>query len=408
MEETEIAAAAEDEGAELTEIETLNVRRIDGVKKGSNGFPHLMMKGLAAKADAQAHAPFTGDHEHPHPAFDGPDGDSDGVHAHRHTHDGDNDHHHEHAEPPAAAGKSARDLAAAAVAKAVVNGQIDQGPDVAVGQQIMHLLGQAIINEAQEISAGAYGETMDVSLLTRAADMVGRWVAGEQGGCGCCNECTAPGCGCCWECPGTLAQSVWEYPADDVAKDHREFSAADRKKNAQAGNALPDGSYPIPDADALRRAAVLARSKHGNWQAAEKLIARRAKELGVANPLDEKSDASKSTVADGGTDVHTDAQGTEGLAKAIGDAVTKATEPLLRRIETLDGELAKVKATPLPGGPVLSNVRPTARGDGGDDWAAKAALYRSKADAATAPADREGYRQLAREADEKAQAAPPA
>ena len=70
-----------------------------------------------------------------------------------------------------------------------------------------------------------------------------------------------------------------------LEKDHREFSTSRRKDLAAQGNALPDGSYPIPDADALHRASVLARSGHGNVSGARALIARRAKELGVANPL---------------------------------------------------------------------------------------------------------------------------
>jgi hypothetical protein len=58
------------------------------------------------------------------------------------------------------------------------------------------------------------------------------------------------------------------------------ISAADRKA-ARAGNSLPDGSYPIPNVAKLKAAAILAASKHGNWQAAQRLIRRRAKELGV-------------------------------------------------------------------------------------------------------------------------------
>jgi Double zinc ribbon len=70
-----------------------------------------------------------------------------------------------------------------------------------------------------------------------------------------------------------------------LGKESRHFSAESRRTIASHGNALPDGSYPIPDADALRRAAILARSKHGDWKAARRLISRRARELGVANPL---------------------------------------------------------------------------------------------------------------------------
>jgi hypothetical protein len=70
-----------------------------------------------------------------------------------------------------------------------------------------------------------------------------------------------------------------------LGKKARVFTAEQRREHAGAGNALPDGSYPIPDADALRRAAILARSKHGDWKAASRLIARRARELGVPNPM---------------------------------------------------------------------------------------------------------------------------
>lgn len=84
---------------------------------------------------------------------------------------------------------------------------------------------------------------------------------------------------------------AWSYPADDLAKESRDFDAGRRKELASEGHALPDGSYPIPDKDALRRAAILARSGHGNVEGAKRLIGRRAKELGVANPLDSGSDS---------------------------------------------------------------------------------------------------------------------
>lgn len=66
-----------------------------------------------------------------------------------------------------------------------------------------------------------------------------------------------------------------------------------------AGGVLTGNSYPIPDADALRRAAVLARSGHGNASGAKALIVRRAKALGVKNPLEgEKASTSKSEERD--------------------------------------------------------------------------------------------------------------
>ena len=76
-----------------------------------------------------------------------------------------------------------------------------------------------------------------------------------------------------------------------LGKKSRNFSAERRRDLAHSGDALDDGSYPIPDKDALRRAAILARSGHGDVAAARKLIARRARELGVNNPLDEDKPA---------------------------------------------------------------------------------------------------------------------
>ena len=70
-----------------------------------------------------------------------------------------------------------------------------------------------------------------------------------------------------------------------LGKKAREFSAEQRREHASTGVALADGSYPMPDADAVRRAAILIRSKHGDWKAAAKLLGRRVKALGIPNPL---------------------------------------------------------------------------------------------------------------------------
>lgn len=56
---------------------------------------------------------------------------------------------------------------------------------------------------------------------------------------------------------------------------------SERDQAVKENNALPDGSYPIRNVKQLKAAATLAASKHGDWRAAQKLIRRRAKELGV-------------------------------------------------------------------------------------------------------------------------------
>lgn len=55
----------------------------------------------------------------------------------------------------------------------------------------------------------------------------------------------------------------------------------ERMHLAKIGQALDDGSYPVPDKEHLHAAAVLAASKHGRWQDAQRLIRKRARELGV-------------------------------------------------------------------------------------------------------------------------------
>lgn len=58
-------------------------------------------------------------------------------------------------------------------------------------------------------------------------------------------------------------------------------SAGERRDSASKGEALPDGSYPVHDKKHLHSAAVLAASHHGDWKAAQQLIRKQAKKLGV-------------------------------------------------------------------------------------------------------------------------------
>lgn len=71
-------------------------------------------------------------------------------------------------------------------------------------------------------------------------------------------------------------------------------SASNRRSLAAQKKALPDGSYPIADAEDLKNAATLAQSGHGNVSGAKSLISRRARALGVPNPLAKKEKVGKS------------------------------------------------------------------------------------------------------------------
>jgi hypothetical protein len=78
------------------------------------------------------------------------------------------------------------------------------------------------------------------------------------------------------------------YEAEEAVY-KRNVSTAERRSLASEGNALSDGSYPIANSGDLHNAAHLAETGHGNAEGAKRLIARRAQELGVANPLNNDS-----------------------------------------------------------------------------------------------------------------------
>ena len=413
MTETSAAPAVKappgDGDLSITELVEFEPTRLDGVKSGATGFPFLIMK------SAETSAP---------PAE--PEGKPSW---------------HAAAAALARLGAKAPDIDPAELFKAVnAAGEVDEAPDIAAGKQAIALIGKLIEYEAQELQAGCLDEVCDISLLCQAADCLRCWLGmeadadGAMKGCGCCAACTGPGDGCCTSCVD-VGKAVAEaeprlrvpigftsgedfeanfgelgallVAGEHLTKDSRTFTAAERKQHAKDGNALPDGSYPIPDKDALRRAAILARSGHGDVAAARKLIARRARELGVANPLDEDDDkkAGKSVadVADSATEVQ-DVHEDDGLSKAVEAAVTKALEGPKAEIATLRAELAKVADLPRPGGPVMALARPTQAASDGIDWLAKAAEAERLASTVTDTADAAAYRQLASQYRRKAAA----
>lgn len=88
-----------------------------------------------------------------------------------------------------------------------------------------------------------------------------------------------------------------EYSPDWVEKMHiqKKFHTMEsRRKSAAKGHALPNNSYPIEDTEDLKNAATLARTGHGDVAAAKRLIARRARDFGVPNPLTKKEGVAKS------------------------------------------------------------------------------------------------------------------
>ena len=198
-----------------------------------------------------------------------------------------------------------------------------------------------------------------------------------------------------------------------VAKAHRDFTMDERRDLAKRGHALSDGSYPIPDADALRRAAILARSGHGNVAGARALIARRAREMGVSNPLEKgpkrpKNKPARKATMDPSTQQAPAApvDGDTGVKYATPDEVGQIVKAAVAEAVAPFSEfMAKVAQQPAPRGPATSAAPRATPPEGGptrDELLAKAASYRTQAQACGDGAMAADYRLMASEAEEQA------
>lgn len=374
---------------ELTELEKLEVTRVDAVGRPANGFPALIMKGIAEPAVKgsrdcpKCDKSYDADHQGDKCENCGttlPDGDAakaDGGKVDCPTCKGDGKIMGDKRDCPDcdASGKvtpaKAKTLAAKALVKAIVGRKVDESPDIAGGTAVLAQIADLIIAEAQELKSGQAGEIADIQQLACAAEMIWCWRTGEEAvGSGSVMPATAlmqSAAKAQLDAEGArtwTTEQVGEFVTrlvGSLAKD-RNYSAAERKEMARDGRALPDGSYPISDEHDLNSAAILARSGHGDVEAAKRHIGKRAKELGVKNPLEDgDDDTSKGQLAQEGISVDTGTQGSGDLEKAVADAVTKATASLRSDLasavaerDSAREELAKVKAQPMPGGPHMS------------------------------------------------------
>jgi len=246
---------------------------------------------------------------------------------------------------------SDEDRAMAIALVKAVNGQgeKDEAPDIDGAEHVLQLIAKLIESEAQEMAIGAFDESCDIELLTQAAQCMKCFLAKEK--LGYQND----------DMPDGMSYVYLAVEADLIK---RKIDTATRKRLAKEGKALGDGSYPIENAEDLHNAYLLARSGHGDVGAAKSLIAKRAKELGVANPFAAKKDAepdvTKTTEAD---------EPQEDQGDLVKNAVAEATKSLEDRLEKLQSshddelksvkaELAKVLATPIPGGPAVTGGQP--------------------------------------------------
>jgi hypothetical protein len=248
-------------------------------------------------------------------------------------------------------------------------GGIDEKPDIAGAESVLCLLYKLLESEAREGQVGAH-EECDVNLLTEAISLIKWFKENEERG-ALCDD-------------GEMCKSVDGL----VFKAHRKFGSDERKSLAAEGKALPDGSYPIPDEDALRRAAILARSGHGDVAAAKRLIAKRARELGVPNPLaDNKTekDALEGATNETETKAPAEVSGGETLtkdsvAKMIEDAVAAKVGELAKERDEALAALDVLKATPIPAGVVLTAPQSARDSQDRDAAVAKAAYHRRQAE----------------------------
>ena len=361
---------------EITELEKINAERVDGVRAPASGIPILLMKSMPGVAKGARDCPkcdksYDADHQGStceNCGADLPDAPAskaadDQVDCPTCKGDGKIMGNKRDCPDCDAKGKvtpaKAKTLAAKSLVRGIItkavgaDGQVDEQPDIAGGTAVLAQIADLIISEAQELKSGQAGEISDIIQLACAAEAIWCWRTGEE----------AVSTGSVMPATALMqsAKSAGLTPEElDLIRAgllKAKYSAADRRKMAEEGNALSDGSYPVGDEADLKSAAILAQSGHGDVDGAKRLIGRRAKELGVKNPLegDASDDTAKSQIAPEGTNVDTVTQ-TGDLTEVVKAADAKAAA-LEKRvtdqesvIKALEGRLAKVEAAPVPGG----------------------------------------------------------
>ena len=286
----------------------------------------------------------------------------------------------------------ARDKAVALITKAIgPGGEVDETADIEGGKAAIALIAQLIKSEADELAAGHLDETCDISLLVRACDLLKYFLAREQAGeTGASEEIAYVGLAAKLGMTEDEARALPDETKAvlaDLAK--RDFSADERDEAADKGQAEPDGSFPIKTKADLKN-AISAVGRAKDPAKAKAHIKAQAKKLDAEDMI---PDSWKTTEPEITKTTEADTVSKGEVADLVKSAVTEATKAAQGRIDALAAELAKVKATPIPGGPVVTAVRPR-QADASPDLD-KAAQYERMADQVTDPKAAAGYRQLA-------------
>lgn len=250
----------------------------------------------------------------------------------------------------------------------------DETADIAGATQVMSQIGSLIESEASELAKGRDEEAVDISILLDAMQCMTRFRARERQQDGDDDGTPADDSELTYAALG--AEGETEPVAGEVEK--RDFSQKERDEAADNGDAMPDGSFPIHTRADLKNAIHLA----GNAKdpaAARRHIKQRAKDLGASDMIpDSWGDSSKSATADDEQPADLMKWATADNVKAAGlvtaDEMKTALEQRDSTIQTLTeqaeadrkvigaqeeaikalrADVAKVLASPVPGGPVI-------------------------------------------------------
>lgn len=265
---------------------------------------------------------------------------------------------------------------------------VDESSDIAGAWAAVGQICDLIISEATELKGGRMEEKYDIETLCRALCALECFLNREA-----MQQAGSYG-------PGDSDSDDLGGEVSYISLMAKFVSAAQRRQYAKTGVAMSNGDFPIPDEGHLRSAVGRLANYKGDKAAARRHIIARARALGLKSGLESGGSAdgkpkkgkgmSKNKAAESGTE--TPAVDTAGIAEIVNKAVAEATGGLKAQLDAARADLAKVMASPIPGGPVL--IKPTATP--ANPSLDKAARYRAIAEQTTDPGVAAAYRAAAR------------
>lgn len=287
-----------------------------------------------------------------------------------------------------------KSLATAGLILAGITKGIDNSSDIAGGYAVIQQLAELIVSEANSLAQGNLDEEADLQCLMVAVCALKQFICNEKAQDD--SNMTTDDDDDSTSMDGQITYAGLAAEPD-ITK--AKYTAQQQRDMLSAGHAIknPAGepSYPIGDKEDLQNAIHAVGRGSGDHDAIRRHIIRSAKRLGASSMIPDNWNADGST--DDGKTAQPDQKNKHKKNKSVtpdATAVTKAAA-YEKRIETLEAELAKVLATPIPGGPVLITapkpVKPAST--------SKAAYYREQAARASDPAVSNAYLDAARKVE---------